>query len=169
MTNKNIRKTLKKIISFWDIRVQVYSPNCNKTCNLPCPVSRRSLRQGPPGRCCSIVSPVRTTDRHCRRFDHSAESRWLGFKRMFIHRSGNTENKLYELTARQHLKSPRSLSGRSLHLTLVTKWSRSHLTLKIQMSRSWPRSNPLVTSEAWSSIDMFAFRFVAIGLLLVEI
>ena len=32
--------------------------------------------------------------------------------------------------------------------------SRSHLTLKIQRSRSWPRSNPLVTFEAWSSIDL---------------
>ena len=63
----------------------------------------------------------------------------------------------------------RSLSGRSLHLTLVTKRSRSHLTSKIQMSRSWPRSNPLVTFEVWSSIDMFAFRFVAIGPLLAEI
>ena len=54
-------------------------------------------------------------------------------------------------------------------LPLVTKWSRSHLTLKIQMSRSSPRSNPLITFEAWSSIDMFVFRFVAIGPLLVEI
>ena len=40
--------------------------------------------------------------------------------------------------------------------------------LKIQRSRSWPRSNPLVTFEAWSSIDTFAFRFEAIGPLLVE-
>ena len=101
--------------------------------------------------------------------------------------------------------SPRSLFGRSIHLTLVTKWSwswswwwmtychplfamsisppilkyncfkiwpwksmvkimcgqrsRSRLTFKIQRSRS----NPLVIFEAWSSIDMFAFRFVAIG------
>ena len=39
--------------------------------------------------------------------------------------------------------------------------SRSHLTLKIQ--RSWSWSNPLVTFEAWSSIDMFAFCFVAIS------
>ena len=31
----------------------------------------------------------------------------------------------HESTARRHLKSPRSLSGRSLHLTLVTKWSQS--------------------------------------------
>ena len=33
-----------------------------------------------------------------------------------------------ESTARLHLKSPRSLSGRSSHLTLVTKWSRSWMT-----------------------------------------
>ena len=47
--------------------------------------------------------------------------------------------------------------------------SRSHLTLKIQRSRLWPRSNPLVTFEALSSIDVFAFHFVAIGPLWVEI
>ena len=40
--------------------------------------------------------------------------------------------------------------------------SRSRLTFKIQRSRLWSRSNPMVTFEAWSSIDMFAFRFVAI-------
>ena len=39
--------------------------------------------------------------------------------------------------------------------------SRSCLTLKFQRSRLWSRSNPLVTFEAWSSIDMFAFRCVA--------
>ena len=50
--------------------------------------------------------------------------------------------KLDESTARLQLKSPQSLSGRSI---------------------------PLVTFEAWSSIDMFAFRFVAIGPLLAEI
>ena len=33
--------------------------------------------------------------------------------------------KLDESMARRQLKSPRSLSGRSIHLTLVTKWSRS--------------------------------------------
>ena len=49
------------------------------------------------------------------------------------------------------------------------KRSRSHLTLKIQKSRLWPRSNPLVTFEALSSIDVFAFHFVAIGQLWVEI
>ena len=63
----------------------------------------------------------------------------------------------------------RSLSGRSLNLTLVTKWSRSHLTLKIHMSRSWPRSNPLVTFKGWSWIDMFAFYFMGIEPFWVEI
>ena len=33
--------------------------------------------------------------------------------------------------------------------------SRSHLTLKIQRSGSWPRSNPLVTWEVWISICLF--------------
>ena len=41
--------------------------------------------------------------------------------------------------------------------------------LENSRSRSWPRSNPMVTFEAWSSIDMFAFRFVAIGPFLAEI
>ena len=45
--------------------------------------------------------------------------------------------------------------------------SRSHLTFKIQ--RSWSRSRPLVTFEAWSSIDMFAFCYMAIEPLLAEI
>ena len=40
--------------------------------------------------------------------------------------------------------------------------SRSRLTFKIQRRRLWSRSNPLVTFEAWSSIDMFVFCFVAI-------
>ena len=47
--------------------------------------------------------------------------------------------------------------------------SMSRLTFKIQRSRLWSSSNPLVTFEAWSSIDMFAFRFMAIGPLLAEI
>ena len=76
---------------------------------------------------------------------------------------------LDESTARRQLKSPRSLSGRSLHLTLVTKWSRSHMTLKIQISRSWPRSNPLSNLRPRVQNDMFAFRFVAIGPFLAEI
>ena len=37
----------------------------------------------------------------------------------------NHITKLDESTARRQLKSSRSLSGRSIHLTLVTKWSRS--------------------------------------------
>ena len=47
--------------------------------------------------------------------------------------------------------------------------SRSRLTFKFQISRWWSRSNPLVTFEAWSSIDMFALRSVAIGPFLAEI
>ena len=35
----------------------------------------------------------------------------------------DSHHKLDESTARRQLKSPRSLSGRSIHLTLVTKWS----------------------------------------------
>ena len=96
------------------------------------------------------------------------------------------KEKLDESTACRHLNSPRSLCARSLHLTLVTKWSwswtwmtyshpfvqcqsalpswhtaiskfdhenpwsrsRSHLTLKIQRSRSLPRSN-LMVSHIW--------------------
>ena len=61
-----------------------------------------------------------------------------------------------ESTARWHLES---LSGRSLHLTLVTKWSRSHMTLKIQISKSWPRSNPLSHLRPRVQIDVcFSFR-----------
>ena len=65
--------------------------------------------------------------------------------------------KLDESTARRQLKSPRSLSGRSLHLTLVTKWSRSHMTLKIQISRSWPRSNPLSNLRPRVQIEYVCF------------
>ena len=36
-----------------------------------------------------------------------------------------TPDKLDESTARRQLKSPQSLPGRSIHLTLVTKWSWS--------------------------------------------
>ena len=52
---------------------------------------------------------------------------------------------------------------------LCGKRSRSHLTFKIQRSMLWSSSNPLVTFEAWSSIDMFAFRFEAIWPFLAEI
>ena len=40
----------------------------------------------------------------------------------------NYSYELDESTARWQLKSPRSLSGRSIHLTLVTKWSWSWMT-----------------------------------------
>ena len=80
-------------------------------------------------------------------------------------------DELDESTAHRHLKSPQSLSGRSLHLTLVTKWPRSHMTFKIQIliqghgqgQTHWSYLRPRV------QIDMFAFRFVAIGPVLVEI
>ena len=135
----------------------------------------------------------------------------------FFHVSCNNWNsdikELDESTARRQLKSPRSLSGRSIHLTLVTKWSWSWswmtychplcamsigppilrcsyfkiwpwksmvkvmcgqrsgslLTSKIQRWRLWSRSNLMVTFEALSSIDMFAFHFVAIRPFLAEI
>ena len=88
-----------------------------------------------------------------------------------VHRHNFLEfqDELDESTAGRHLKLPRSLSGRSLHLTLVTKWSRSHMTLKIQISMSWPRSNQLSHLRPRVQIDMFAFCFMAIGPLLVEI
>ena len=79
--------------------------------------------------------------------------------------------KLDESTAHRHLKSPQSLSGRSIHLTLVTKWPRSHMTFKIQIliqghgqgQTHWSYLRPRV------QINMFPFRFVAIGPVLVEI
>ena len=47
--------------------------------------------------------------------------------------------------------------------------ANSMIDLENSRSRSWPRSNPMVVFEAQSSIDMFAFRFVAIGPFLAEI
>ena len=47
--------------------------------------------------------------------------------------------------------------------------ANSIFDLENSRSRSWPRSNPLVTFEPQSSIAMFAFRFVAIGPFLAEI
>ena len=41
--------------------------------------------------------------------------------------------------------------------------ANSMFHLENSRSRSWPRSNPMVTFEAQSSIDMFDFCFVAIG------
>ena len=60
----------------------------------------------------------------------------------YIWQKQHYKTKLDEWTARRQLKSPQSLSGRSI---------------------------PLVTFEAWGSINMFAFRFVAIGPFLAEI
>ena len=82
---------------------------------------------------------------------------------------GQKRKQLDESTARRHLKSPgHYLVDLYLHLTLVTKWSRSHMTLKIQISMSWPRSNPLSHLRPRVQIDMFASHFVAIRPLLVE-
>ena len=47
--------------------------------------------------------------------------------------------------------------------------ANSIFDLENSRSRSWPRSNLMVTFEAQSSIDMFDFRFVAIGPFLAEI
>ena len=47
--------------------------------------------------------------------------------------------------------------------------ANSIFDLENSRSRSWPRSHLMVTFEAWGSIDMFAFRFVAIGPFLAEI
>ena len=46
--------------------------------------------------------------------------------------------------------------------------ANSIFDLKNSRSKSWPRSNLMITFEALSSIDMFAFRFVAIGPFLAE-
>ena len=120
--------------------------------------------------------------------------------------------KLDESTARRQLKSPRSLSGRSIHLTLVTKWSWSWMTychpicamsigpplLRYSYFKIWPWVSMVKVMcvvkgqghvwpwkfkgqvygqgqtwwsylRPWSSIDMFAFHFVAIGPFLAEI
>ena len=133
---------------------------------------------------------------------HFPRDKWVNSLTMFGHHPWPfpwpqiciwTHQKLGESMARRHLKSPRSLSGRFLDLTLVTKWSwswswktyshplcsmsigppimrysclknltikilgeghacdqrsRSHLTLKIQRPRLWPRSKP--TGHIWS-------------------
>ena len=46
---------------------------------------------------------------------------------------------------------------------------KSIFDLENSRSRSWPRSNSMVTFEALRSINMFAFRFGAIGPFLAEI
>ena len=47
--------------------------------------------------------------------------------------------------------------------------ANSTFDLENSRSRSWPRSNSMVTFAALTSIDMFAFRFVAIAPFLAEI
>ena len=47
--------------------------------------------------------------------------------------------------------------------------ANSILDLENSRSRSWPRSNLMVTVEALSLINMFTFHFVAIGPFLAEI
>ena len=47
--------------------------------------------------------------------------------------------------------------------------ANSIFDLENSRSRSWPKSNQMVTFEPPSSFDMFAFRFVAIGPFLAEI
>ena len=125
-----------------------------------------------------------------------------------------TEDELDESTARRQLKSPRSLSGRSMHLILVTKlsWSWSWMTYchplcamsigppipRYSYFKIWPWKSMVKVMcvvkgqghiwpwkfkgqvygqvqtwwshlRPWSSIDMFAFRFAAIGPFLAEI
>ena len=46
------------------------------------------------------------------------------------------KHELDESPARRHLKSPRSLSGRSLHLTLLAKWFRSWSWIRMTYSRT---------------------------------
>ena len=116
-----------------------------------------SLWRGPG----SVHAEAPETDRGT--WAESSRADWKSSKKKGIH------FQLDESTARRHLKAPRSLSGRSLHLTLVTKWSRSHMNLKIQILMSWPSSNPLSHFRPRVQIDMFAFCFVAIGPFLAEI
>ena len=48
-------------------------------------------------------------------------------------------------------------------------WDIANSISALENSRTWPRSNLMVTFEAMSSIDIFAFRLVAIGPFLAEI
>ena len=52
-------------------------------------------------------------------------------------------NKTDESTARRQLKSPQSLYGRSIHLTLVTKWSSSW-----SWFHEWPTTTPFVQCQS---------------------
>ena len=69
---------------------------------------------------------------------------WEPFhKRYFSRQLLNLHWKLEESTAPRHLKSSRSLSGRYLHLTLVTKWSWSWMTYSHPLC-SMPISPPIL-------------------------
>ena len=69
-----------------------------------------------------------------------------------------------ESTARRQLKSPRSLSGRSIHLTLVTKWSPSwswmtycHILCAMSISPTiskFDHQNPWSRSCVWSKVKV---------------
>ena len=61
------------------------------------------------------------------------------------------------------------LSFRGNRTTFGWDIGNSIFDLENSRSRLWPRSNLMVTSEALSSIDMFACRFVTIGPFLAEI
>ena len=78
-------------------------------------------------------------------------------------------HKLDESTARRQLKSPQSLPGRSIHLTLVTKWSWSwswmtYCHLLCAMSNSPPilryniskfdHENPWSMSSVWPKVKV---------------
>ena len=64
-----------------------------------------------------------------------------------------SQMKLDESTAPQHLKSPQSLSVRSLHLTLVTKWSRSWSWMSYSHSplfhANWPSHSEIQHLKIW--------------------
>ena len=53
----------------------------------------------------------------------------------------------------------------------ISSWDIANFMFELEnsKSRSWSRSNPMVALEAQCSIDMFAFRFVAMGQFLAEI
>ena len=53
---------------------------------------------------------------------------WRALKKCPVIHITELLSKQDESTARRQLKSPQSLSGRSIHLTLVTKWSWSWMT-----------------------------------------
>ena len=89
---------------------------------------------------------------------HFTGDRWVTSLTMFRHHPWPftwsqiriwTHLKLDESMARRHLKSPQSLSGRFLHLTLVTKWSPSW---------SWmPYSHPLCSMSIGPPVMRYSY------------